>query len=203
MKKLLFLDDSAMSQQLMARFLEGMCEVTSCMSLSEGRSLLASADFAKFDLVITDFLFPEGDPLEFLMELRKQYPPQQLPVIVASGSLDRRMESVVLRLGANNCLPKPLRKQEVRDLVEALLSHPTARSPDPNFALATVLGWIRGGRHYRFAPDLALQVEAESAHAANEKMQALLTETLSDPAKSAALGHAWCAEILQVEVKPL
>lgn len=185
-----------MSQQLMARFLEGLCEVTSCASLSSAAEAMRSGGF---DLVITDFLFPEGDPLEFLAELRRRYAVNELPVIVTSGSLDRRMESQALHFGANACLRKPLRKNEVRELIERLFTDPTPQ-PLPSLAVVTMVTWIREGRHYAFSPDTLEHAEGGTQEEAVARLRERLMELKQSPEIAAQLGTSIACKIQSEEI---
>ncbi|MCS7008661.1 MAG: response regulator [Chthoniobacterales bacterium] len=196
MRKVLYIDDSSMSQQLMARFLEGICHVTPCTSLSSATQTIRTQNF---DLIITDFLFPEGDPLEFIAELRRHFSPTQLPVIVTSGSLDRRMESQALHFGANACIRKPLRKNEVRELVERLFKDPTPQ-PLPNLAVVSIFTWIRNGRYYALSPDTLLHAEGSSEAEALAKLKAQLEEYKNTPSQASTLGTSLACKIQSEEI---
>lgn len=189
MKKLLYLDDSLMAQQLMARFVSELCDVVPCASIAAGRQAL---DDQPIHLIITDYLFPEGDPLEFIAEVRQRFSPIELPIVVTSGSMDRRLECQAARLGVNACLRKPLSRQTVRELVEGLLSHPEDFPPSTelNDASPQILTWVRRGRFFAFSPDLGRQVEGGSAEEAAENMRRLLHHALADPSLNKELGLA-------------
>ena len=62
MKRVLYAEDSTTSQLLMRRLLANLCELTITSTLAQAEIALLSQPY---DLLITDFLFPEGDTLNF------------------------------------------------------------------------------------------------------------------------------------------
>ena len=171
MKKILYMEDSSMSQQLMTRFLEGLCEVRVVPSLAAGWEAICSETF---DMVIADYLYPEGDLLSFLSQAREVYDTMTLPIVVASGSMDRQMISQSMRMGANDCLQKPYRKAEVRELVEKMLAQPYVHKIEADVAVAMTVEWSLAGRFYQYAPELNLTVEGGSAEETGTRMRKLL-----------------------------
>lgn len=167
-KSVLYIDDSRMSQQIMPRFLEGLCTVVAASSLEEGWQKLHAESF---DLIIADYLYPEGDVLEFLQQLRKEKDTGETPVIVASGSMDRRMVSHAMRMGANDCLQKPYRKQEVCDMVERMLKCPYVKTFQNDVAVVAAVEWEQNGKFFQFGPELNTLVEGNSSAEVAEKMQ--------------------------------
>jgi CheY-like chemotaxis protein len=190
------MEDSLMSQQLMVRFLEGLCEVRVVPSLALGWDAIRSEPF---DLVIADYLFPVGDLLVFLKQARALYDTMTLPIIVASGSLDQQMVSQSMRLGANDCLQKPFRKADVQALVEKMLEAPYVREIEANVVAALTVEWSLDGRHFEYAPELNKLVEGESADAANALMRQLLHEELR---KGAKLGYVVACRTMTHLVEP-
>ena len=173
MKKLLFLDDSTMSQQLVVRFLEGVCSVRVIDNLAAGWQAICSEPF---DMVIADYLFPEGDLLDFLKQVREVRSPMELPILVASGSLDRQMVSQATRLGANDCLAKPFRRAELRALVETMLAKPYVKHSETDVAVVLAFEWNLGGRYYQYMPELGQTVEAGTEKEAERLMHQALEE---------------------------
>jgi len=162
-----------MSQHLMMRFLDGLCEVRIAPSLALGWDAIRSEPF---DMVFADYLFPEGDLLDFLRQVREVYDAMRLPIVVTSSSLDRQMTSQSMRMGANDCLLKPFRKAEVREMVEKMLAQPYVRVNETDLAVVLTVEWEVGGRHYQYVPELQRTAEGDTAAEANARMLQLLQE---------------------------
>ena len=96
MKQVLYVEDSATSQLLMRKYLAGMCELTITPSLRTATTLLAERSFY---LLISDFLFPEGDAIDLIQLTRKAESSKVMPIIVVSGSMDGALLSRVLKAG--------------------------------------------------------------------------------------------------------
>ena len=82
-------------------------------------------------MLITDFLFPKGDVLGLIEQVRKTKAWDKLPIVVVSASRDRMLVSRVLKAGANEALCKPLIPEEFRQLIKCMLSSPIFVSPEP------------------------------------------------------------------------
>lgn len=183
MKRLLYIDDSKMSQQLMLRFLDGLCEVCVVSSLEEA---LARIHTEGFDMIIADYLYPEGDVLCFLEQIRQECDAMKLPIIVASGSMDRQMSAQALRVGANDCISKPFRKTEIRELVETMLTDPYVHISDTEEAVVLVFEWHLGDVHYQYVPEIQEVISGSSHSEVQERMQQLLQEKFE---KGVRLGY--------------
>ena len=180
MKRILYMEDSSMSQQLLTRFLEGLCEVHVVPSLALGWAAICAQ---RFDMVIADYLYPEGDLLDFLRQAREVYDTMTLPIVVASGSLDRQMTSQSMRMGANDCLQKPYRKAEVRELVEKMLEKPYVRESASDLAVVLTVEWSLAGLYFQYMPELNILVEGSTAEEANGRMRQRLQEELCKGSK--------------------
>ena len=76
------------------------------MSGKEALKLISQVDY---DLILLDVLMPEINGLEVLMETRKKYDLDKLPVIMVSSFDDvESISKCLLQLGASDYLPKPL-----------------------------------------------------------------------------------------------
>lgn len=173
MKRVLYIEDSRASQLIVRRFLSDICETTAVSSVSEARRVFENR---KFDLIITDFLMPDENPFEFISEIRTRFSPAVLPILLVSVSLDKAMINSSLRIGANDCLPKPLERSTFVDVVNRLLSAPYVHGADATLFSITCLEWCHEGRHYRFCPELQLTVEAATPQEANDEMARIARE---------------------------
>ncbi len=175
-----------MAQQIMPRFLEGLCKVSIAESLEEASKKMESE---RFDLIIADYLYPEGDVLGFLQHIRKEKDARELPIVVASGSMDRRMVSYAMRMGANDCLQKPYRKQEVCEMVERMFQEPYVKTSENDVAVVAAVEWEQSGKFYQFAPEINALVEGSSVSDASEKMKALVQKQFSNGVKMGYVVH--------------
>ena len=173
MKKVLYIEDSRVSQLIVQKFLGGFCETIAVSSVSDARARF-NAD--KFDLIITDFHMPEGTPLEFIQEIRRHASPMELPILLVSSSLDSAMINTALAVGVNDGLTKPLEGKTFLDTVKRLLFSPYVRPVDVSFFSITCLEWTQEGRHYCFCPELQATAEGANHAEANDRMTQIARE---------------------------
>src|SRR3954469_4183343 len=145
MKQVLYVEDSATSQLLMRKYVSGLCELTITPSLRTAVSLLESRSF---DLLIADFIFPEGDATGLLQYVRSSPGLAAVPIIVVSSSLDAVLLSRVLKAGANDGRCKPLKTSEFRSLVEQMLHAPYFRSLEHSLVGVCCFQWVAKGAVY-------------------------------------------------------
>lgn len=77
------------------------------------------------DLIVLDLNLPDRPGHEILLEIRRRENLARVPVVVLTGSATRRME--IERMGADAYVTKPLRYDELLDVVEELRSFLPAR----------------------------------------------------------------------------
>jgi len=176
MKQALYVEDSATSQLLMRKYLAGLCELTITPSLSMASSLLAER---RFDLMISDFLFPEGDALELIRQVRLIDAIKTMPVIVVSSSMDGALLSRVLKAGANEGMSKPLPTAEFRVVVMRMLEDPYVRSLERAICSVTCFQWATRGAVSQFCPELNLTVTGRTKDDVSKRMLAALQERLA------------------------
>jgi len=177
MKDILYIEDSSMSQLLMRRYVGDAGALTICSTL---RSAITRLQEHHFDLLITDYMFPEGDSLDLIIGVRHKFSAEELPIIVVSGSMDRLLLSCVLKAGANDGFPKPLKTVEFNEAVNRMLTQPYVRSPEHGAIDVRCFQWMNNGVHHQFCPDLALTCSGSSREEAAAKMQSLLEASLSE-----------------------
>jgi CheY-like chemotaxis protein len=176
MKQALYVEDSATSQLLMRKYLAGLCELTITPSLSMASSLLAER---RFDLMISDFLFPEGDALELIRQVRLIDAIKTMPVIVVSSSMDGALLSRVLKAGANEGMSKPLPTAEFRVVVMRMLEDPYVRSLERAICSVTCFQWATRGAVSQFCPELNLTITGRTKDDVSKRMLAALQERLA------------------------
>jgi len=176
MKQALYVEDSATSQLLMRKYLAGLCELTITPSLSMASSLLAER---RFDLMISDFLFHEGDALELIRQVRLIDAIKTMPVIVVSSSMDGALLSRVLKAGANEGMSKPLPTAEFRVVVMRMLEDPYVRSLERAICSVTCFQWATRGAVSQFCPELNLTITGRTKDDVSKRMLAALQERLA------------------------
>lgn len=79
----------------------------------------------KFDIVITDLLMPERDGLEFITEIRKQYPEVKIIAMSGGGHIARDSYLRIAKtFGAHLLLEKPFNQAGVLGAVDAVQKMP-------------------------------------------------------------------------------
>lgn len=74
----------------------------------------------KINLIISDIIMPEMDGVEFVCKLQEDH--KEIPIIAISGNpFGKDYLEYVCELGANAHLEKPIKKNELIDLVDKLL----------------------------------------------------------------------------------
>ena len=90
-------------------------QVIEAKTLAEGRMAFMSHSP---DVVILDLGFPDGDGMDFLKMVRKEF---STPVIVLSARTDERDKVQALDAGANDYITKPFGTAELQARVRAAL----------------------------------------------------------------------------------
>lgn len=186
MKRVLYVEDSAMAQLLMRKCLSGLCETTIVSTLPAAFETLKAGHF---DLVITDFLFPEGDALDFIEHARQSESCEKLPIIVVSSSMDCMLVNRVLKAGANEALPKPLIAATFQALVERMLRAPYVRAPKDAVNGVSCFQWRAGGRFHQYCPELHVAVSGATKAEAAHRMKAVLHERSEKGVELGAVSH--------------
>lgn len=116
-KQALVIDDEPDILELLTMTLSGMSiDCVTAENLAQAHQALKQH---KFDLCFTDMRLPDGNGLEFVKTLQKQWPELPVAVITAHGDVDHAVEA--LKSGAFDFVSKPLKLRMLRDLVEAAL----------------------------------------------------------------------------------
>jgi CheY-like chemotaxis protein len=105
----LIVDHAAIVRRVIARLVERVnpaATTVEAADLSEALSVLASRSF---NVVVTDFLLPDGTGLELLAALQARHSPA--PVLMVSG--DRGLMGSALAAGAHAVLHKPFDIEEL------------------------------------------------------------------------------------------
>jgi len=82
MKKILIIDDDEVFAKTLQDFF--LKEKYETAHVSDGVEGLVAMEKEKPDLIILDLLMPKMGGMEFLAELRKKNPPNQIPILISS-----------------------------------------------------------------------------------------------------------------------
>ncbi|MDB6023352.1 MAG: DNA-binding response regulator [Pedosphaera sp.] len=116
-KKILVMDDTPTVADLIREMLLSMGhQVELCLAVDEALGKFAPA---KFDLVITDYMMPRMNGMEFAHVLR-QRAPEQL-ILLITGSTFSMQDSLARELPVNRLLQKPFSVAEFQEIVAAML----------------------------------------------------------------------------------
>jgi len=116
--KVLVVDDDFINRKLIQAMLKrhpGMfSEIIEAENGSEALSILRKTD--GINLILLDILMPVLDGREFLKIFRSEDNNESIPVIVLST--DDTQKSVVLELGANDFIIKPINEEELIERIK-------------------------------------------------------------------------------------
>ena len=118
-KKVLVIDDSAMSRRMLGRILESAGH--SVVEAEDGAGGLEMFFLEKPDLVFLDLTMKDMYGLDVLNKIREIDP--DACVIVASADIQDQTRELVEQAGANDFVNKPLSPEKVLSAVEAVLNH--------------------------------------------------------------------------------
>jgi DNA-binding response OmpR family regulator len=114
---LLIVEDDTSINRLLCTILEnaGYC----CRPAYSGSEAMLWADQYEYDLVLLDLMLPGLNGEEIIAKLRQKN--STMPIIVISAKIQTEDRVNVLRLGADDFIPKPFDNEEVLARVEAQL----------------------------------------------------------------------------------
>jgi two-component system response regulator PilR (NtrC family) len=113
----LIVDDEPDILELLTMTLSGMSiDCVPAENLAQAKQALKQQ---AFDLCLTDMRLPDGNGLDFVEALQRQYPDLPVAVITAHGNMDLAVQA--LKLGAFDFVSKPLKLRVLRDLVTTVL----------------------------------------------------------------------------------
>jgi len=127
--RVLIVDDEPDIRELLEITLGRMSLATSsAKDLASARHLLSTEDF---NLCLTDMRLPDGDGIELVEYIQKEYNQIPVAVITAHGTTETAIKA--LKTGAFDFISKPVDLQKLRDMVNSALRLPQERV-DPALA---------------------------------------------------------------------
>ena len=118
MRVLLIEDDDVIACELRLRWRKRGWMVLACSSLAAASSALGHESAQGFDLIVLDLGLPDGDGLDWLVQLRRHDRATPTLVLTARDQVSDRVKG--LNSGADDYLVKPFAVEEVDARIEAL-----------------------------------------------------------------------------------
>lgn len=116
-QKVLIVDDEPDIRELLAMSLSQMnLDSDAVGTLSQARESIAQEPF---DLCLTDMRLPDGDGIDLVRHIQHTRPELPVAIITAYGNVDTAVEA--LKAGAYDFVSKPLKLEELRNLVSSVL----------------------------------------------------------------------------------
>ena len=132
--RVLIVDDEPDIRELLEITLGRMSLTTSsAKDLATARHLLSTEDF---NLCLTDMRLPDGDGIELVEYIQKEYSQLPVAVITAHGTTETAIKA--LKTGAFDFVSKPVNLQKLRDMVKSALRLPQERDDEALAADASV-----------------------------------------------------------------
>ena len=104
-KILLIEDDDSQRDALREAIIRKKDELNASVTVaSDGHKAIELSKNHHFDIVVTDFLMPNMNGLEFLIEFKKNDPDSRVPIIFISGYMDE-VEASKCAVPHEICLP--------------------------------------------------------------------------------------------------
>lgn len=96
-KILIIEDEKAMSDLVAIRFKVEGFEVDQAYNLTEAKQKLSQG--IKYNIILTDYLLPDGDLIEFLTQLRSSASMKDLPVVIMTNYVEDLNNDKIKSLG--------------------------------------------------------------------------------------------------------
>lgn len=119
-RQVLIVDDNYVNRSLLKKQLGSLYEIIESSEGKEALEILQN-DKMRISIVLLDLIMPVMDGYEFLRRKQELKEYSDIPVIVLSGDSSEKAERKALRLGANDFLTKPYRKEIILLRVENLI----------------------------------------------------------------------------------
>lgn len=119
--KILLVDDSKLARKHIVRTLQAM-GLEHITEAENGREAVAILDDTMFDLIVTDYNMPEMDGRELSAYIREQSSQTSVPIIMVTSEHDSNRLAAVQQAGVSAICDKPFDPENVRQLIQQLVS---------------------------------------------------------------------------------
>mgnify|MGYP000703968132 CR=1 FL=1 len=109
----LVIDDEPDILELLSMTLSAMS--VDCVTVENISQAEQALKQQSFDICLTDMRLPDGNGLDFVKKVQKEFPDLPIAVITAHGNMDLAVQA--LKLGAFDFVSKPVKLRVLRDLV--------------------------------------------------------------------------------------
>jgi two-component system response regulator PilR (NtrC family) len=188
-KSVLIIDDEADIRELLVLTLTRMgIDVDAAASVAEADRFLAKRSY---DLVLTDMRIGDGNGMDVLDSIGKNYGNTPVAVITAHGSTENAVAA--LKAGAFDYIAKPIKLQQLRDVVANALKLPRAASVTQPLPVLRRPGENGGTSRYQLlgdSPPMARARELIGRLARNQAPVYISGESGSGKEVAARLVHA-------------
>jgi len=142
-QRVLIVDDEPDIRDLLTMSLSQMNLDTSAVgTLGQARACIEDGPF---DLCLTDMRLPDGDGIDLVRHIQQTQPELPVAIITAYGNVETAVEA--LKAGAYDFVSKPLKLDELRNLVSSVLK--LSRSTKERRSRNVLLGESEGMRRIR------------------------------------------------------
>ncbi|MEM6781421.1 MAG: response regulator [Pseudomonadota bacterium] len=172
---ILLVEDYEFLQQLITGMLKsfGVGGITVCSSGDEAKGLLQvlsasrSSDTKMVDIVLTDWMMPDGDGEELIRWMRdnKDDKIKFLPVILVSAFTDKDTIVKARDIGANEALVKPVSGEALATRILNVINYPRPYIQSPDY-----FGPDRRRKEQKFKGDEKRKTKAEEIKVNNEQL---------------------------------
>jgi len=120
MTRILIIDDQSTSRQILEELVVSLGERIETESFADPLAALAWVHSNPPDLVLTDYMMPQMNGVEFTRRFRDLYP--DVPLVIVTSMEDREIRYQALDAGATDFLTKPVDHTECRARCRNLLT---------------------------------------------------------------------------------
>lgn len=124
-------DDSASNLMTIAHMVSQAWGAADVALLEDPTESLARCRDAMPDLILVDYMMPGMDGIRYIEEIRQMPGAGSVPILMITACTEPDVEGRALRAGATGFLTKPLRGDDMRGKLSALLDGVPAARPAP------------------------------------------------------------------------
>jgi|SRR5579872_304850 len=125
LQRILIAEDEEIARLALRRICERSgCPVEVVSEVSTGRQVIEAIGIARPDIVLMDVVMPGMDGLAAARVVRERYPATRIVIISAHENFEYAQQA--LRLGATDYLLKPVRSEQLVQLLKSLCPQPDA-----------------------------------------------------------------------------